>query len=222
MGVKVRVKRRKLYLDIYQNGKRVWESLGLTVSDDPAVNRENTRLAEYARAKREQQIFSGQWGLQDRLGAKKPLYSYLEGMAEGRDKQKDRVCKVLPWLEKYPGGKEIQIGQVTAKWFSNFQNYLIKDTGLSEQSASSYAYAVRMALRQAVRENIRTMRGKKAAARPRSGPGLASPPHHLIAALSCRAGRQAGAAIRNHGPAYPRKKKSRLAVFPPENFENIS
>jgi hypothetical protein len=60
MGVKVRVKRRKLYLDIYQNEKRTWEALGLTVSDDPAVNRENTRLAEYARAKREQQIFSGQ------------------------------------------------------------------------------------------------------------------------------------------------------------------
>jgi integrase len=92
--------------------------------------------------------------LQDRLGAKKPLYSYLEGMAESRDKQKDRVCKVLPWLEKYPGGKEIQIGQVTGKWFANFQQYLIKDTGLSEQSASSYAYAVRMALRRAVRENI--------------------------------------------------------------------
>jgi hypothetical protein len=60
MGVKVRIKRRRLYLDIYQSGKRTWEALGLTVSDDPTVNRENTRLAEYARAKREQQIFSGQ------------------------------------------------------------------------------------------------------------------------------------------------------------------
>ncbi|MDR0656339.1 MAG: tyrosine-type recombinase/integrase [Treponema sp.] len=154
MGIKVRVKRRKLYLDIYHGGKRIWESLGLTVSDDPAVNRENMRLAEYARAKREQQIFSGQWGLQDRIGAKKPLYSYLKGMAQGRNKQKDRVCKVLPWLEKYSGGKEIQIGQVTGKWFTSFQNYLIKDTGLSEQSANSYAFAIRMALRQAVRENI--------------------------------------------------------------------
>jgi integrase len=154
MGVKVRVKRRRLYLDIYQNGKRTWEALSLSVSDEPAVNRENMRLAEYARARREQQLFSGQWGLQDRFSARKPLYAYLEKMAEGRNKQKDRVCKVLPWLEKYPGGKDIQIGQVTAKWFTNFQDYLFKDSGLSEQSAASYAYAVRMALRQAVRENI--------------------------------------------------------------------
>jgi integrase len=156
MGVKVRAKRGKLYLDIYQNGKRTWEPLHLTVSDDPATNRENMRLAEYARAKREQQIFSGAWGLQDKLSAKKSLYGYIQQMGEGRDKQKDRICKVLPWLEKYSGGAEIQLGQVTAKWFTNFQNYLLKDSGLSEQSAYSYAYAVRMALRQAVRENILT------------------------------------------------------------------
>jgi integrase len=112
------------------------------------------RLAEFARAKREQQVFSGQWGLQDRLSAKVPLYSYLEKMGEGRNKQKDRVCKVLPWLAKYPGGLSIQIGQVTAQWFTNFQDYLSKDSGLSDQSAYSYAYAVRMALKQAVRANI--------------------------------------------------------------------
>ncbi|MFP3042050.1 site-specific integrase [Treponema primitia] len=103
---------------------------------------------------REQQLFSGEWGLIDRLGSKTALYSYIEKMSEGRDKQKDRVCKVLPWLKKYPGGLAIQVGQVQAKWFTNFQDYLLKDCGLSEQSAFSYAYAVRMALKQAVRENI--------------------------------------------------------------------
>lgn len=75
-------------------------------------------------------------------------------MGEGRDKQKDRICKVLPWLEKFPGGRNIQIGQVTAKWFSDFQDYLKNDSGLSGQSAHSYAYAVRMALRKALRENV--------------------------------------------------------------------
>jgi hypothetical protein len=78
MGVKIRVKGRKLYLDIYQNGRRTWESLRLTVSDDPAVNRETMRLAEYVRATREQQIFSGAWGLQDRTGSKMSLYSYFK------------------------------------------------------------------------------------------------------------------------------------------------
>jgi len=82
------------------------------------------------------------------------LYAYLEKMGEGRSKQKDRICKVLPHLEKYPGGREIQLSQVSPKWYKNFQDYLLKDCELSAQSANSYAYAVKMALRQAVRENI--------------------------------------------------------------------
>ena len=154
MGIKVRQKGKRLYLDIYVNGKRTWEALNLTMTNDPVTNKENMRLAEYARAKREQQVFSGQWGLQDRTSAKITLYNYLKEMGEGRNKQKDRICKVLPWLEKYPGGNVIQLGQVTAQWFTNFQNFLVKDSGLSEQSAHSYAFAVRMALKQAVRKNI--------------------------------------------------------------------
>jgi integrase len=154
MSVRIREKRKKLYLDIYLEGRRTWEALGLTVSSDPVINKETMRLAEYARAKREQQIFSGRWGLQDKTAAKMTLYTYLEKMGAGRDKSKDRVCRVIAHLEKYPGGTDIQLGQITTKWFINFQDYLKKDCELSEQSASSYAFAIRMALRQAVRENI--------------------------------------------------------------------
>ena len=154
MSVKVRKKRNRLYLDIYVDGRRNWENLNLTVSSDPAMNKETMRLADYARIKREQQIFSGQWGLQDKARAKMSLYVYLEKMGEGRNKQKDRVCKVLPHLEKYSGGRDIQLGQINSKWFKSFQDYLQKDCELSENSANSYAYAVKMAFRQAVRENI--------------------------------------------------------------------
>lgn len=154
MSVKIREKRGKLYLDIYVDGRRTWETLGLSVSTDTALNKESMRLAEFARTKREQQIFSGQWGLHDKTRSKMTLYTYLKKMCDGRDKRKDRVCRVISHLEKFPGGKEIQLGQVTAAWFKNFQDFLSKDCELSEQSASSYAFGIRMALRQAVRENI--------------------------------------------------------------------
>jgi integrase len=154
MSVRVRKKRNKLHLDIYIDGRRTWEALDLTLTTNSTINKDIWRLAEFARAKREQQIFSGQWGLQDKTSAKITLYNFLEKMGEGRDRKKDRVFKVLPHLEKYPGGRNIQLGQITSKWFKNFQDYLLKDCDLSEQSAHSYAYAVRMALRQAVRENI--------------------------------------------------------------------
>lgn len=154
MGVMVRQKGKKLYLDIYINKERTWEALKLTITNDPLTDKETRRLAEYARAIREQQIFSGQWGLQDKTSAKITLFNYLVEMGKDRNKQKDRVHKVLNWLEKYTNGNTIQLGQVTSQWFINFQNFLAKDSGLSEQTAYSYTYAVRMALRKAVRENI--------------------------------------------------------------------
>ena len=88
MSVKVRNKRNRLYLDINIEGRRNWQALNLTLSSDSAINKETMRLAEFARAKREQQIFSGQWGLQDKISAKMTLYAYLENMGEGRDRKK--------------------------------------------------------------------------------------------------------------------------------------
>ena len=156
MSVKVRKKRNRLYLDIYVEGLRTWEALGLTITGDSGADKEALRLAGIARTMREQQIFSGTWGLQDRTRAKMALYAYLEKMGEGRNRQKDRVCKVLLHLAKFPGGKEIQLGQVSGKWFESFQDYLLKDRDLSESSAHGYAFAVRMALRKAVREGVLT------------------------------------------------------------------
>jgi hypothetical protein len=63
MGVKLRVNRGKLYLDIYQNGQRKWESLGLTVSSDEQQNKEVMRIAEICRSKREIQIVENKWKL---------------------------------------------------------------------------------------------------------------------------------------------------------------
>jgi integrase len=90
----------------------------------------------------------------DPVDSKKTLYTYLNELGEGRSKQKDRVVKVKPYLERYPGGMAIQLGQITEKWFSGFQEYLLKNGGLSKSSANSYAAAVRMALRKAVRDGI--------------------------------------------------------------------
>ena len=43
MSVKIREQRGKLYLDVYQNGVRKWESLHITLSDDKKQNKERFR-----------------------------------------------------------------------------------------------------------------------------------------------------------------------------------
>jgi site-specific recombinase XerD len=87
------------------------------------------------------------------VNGKKTLYGYLEGISKERD-QKDRTHKVLKHLSSYPSGDTIRLDQVNEKWFENFQKHLVKNTGLSQTTANSYAYAVRMALNNAVHENI--------------------------------------------------------------------
>ena len=63
MGVRIRINRKKLYLDIYLNGHRTWESLGLTLTSDEQQNKEVMRIAELCRSKREIQIVEGKWSL---------------------------------------------------------------------------------------------------------------------------------------------------------------
>jgi len=153
MSVKIREKRGKLYLDIYENGRRKWEALGVNITKDKIQNKEIMDFAEICRSKRELQISEGKWGILDHLGGKMSLYNYMLNMGEKRERN-DRIKQVIPYLEKYPGGQSIQIGQINSKWFINFQEYLEKDTELSPQSAASYSHAIRLALKQAVRENI--------------------------------------------------------------------
>jgi len=51
MGVKIREKTGRLYLDIYWNGRRTWEALKISVGSDPQTKREAYRLADKIRAK---------------------------------------------------------------------------------------------------------------------------------------------------------------------------
>jgi hypothetical protein len=66
MGVSVRINRNKIYLDIWHNGQRHWESLGLTLPGDKAQRAEVMRLAEVCKSKREMQILSEKWNLNDK------------------------------------------------------------------------------------------------------------------------------------------------------------
>ncbi|MDR2759634.1 MAG: integrase, partial [Spirochaetaceae bacterium] len=108
MGVKIREKRGKLYLDINWNGQRKWESLHLTTSPDKQQNREIMRLAEICRSKREAQLVAGEWNLLDPVNGKKTLYHYLEELSLDRN-PKDRTRKALPYLKAYPGGDTVRL-----------------------------------------------------------------------------------------------------------------
>jgi site-specific recombinase XerD len=151
MSVRIRKKRGKLYLDIYAHGRRKWEALHLTLTSDRIHNKDTMRLAEICRAKRELQIVSGEWGILDLGSNKKTLYNLAKEMSDS-GKYSIRISSVLPYLEKYPGGKTAQISRINKKWVEHFQDFLLKY--LSQNTARNYILGVCQVLNKAVQENI--------------------------------------------------------------------
>jgi integrase len=149
MGVKVREKRGKLYLDIYLGGKRTWEALNLTLTTDRQQNKEIWRLAEVCRSKRETQLLAGAWDIQDPVSSKKKLVTFLEEYAKTY-KTPANVLSVVKHVKKFSNGAAIQVCQVTPNWVDQFQNYLLNKAGLSHTSALGYSKIIRAALKKAV------------------------------------------------------------------------
>jgi len=114
MGVNIRKKRGKLYLDIYSGGKRTWEALHLTLSRDKEQNKEVLRHAEVCRSLREMQLLTGAWNLQDPVAAKKRLVTYLEEYAKKHTSPTAIQC-CLYHLKNFPGGAAILLSQAPAR-----------------------------------------------------------------------------------------------------------
>ncbi|MDR0382698.1 MAG: site-specific integrase [Spirochaetaceae bacterium] len=149
MGVNVREKRKKLYLDIYLGGKRTWEALGLTLTHDREQNKEIYRLAEVCRSKRETQLLAGAWDIQDPVRSKTKLVTFLEEYSKTY-KTPANVLSVVGHVKKFSNGAAIQICQVTPNWVDQFQQHLLNKAGLSHTSALSYSKVIRAALKKAV------------------------------------------------------------------------
>lgn len=149
MSVKLREKRGKLYLDIYQGGKRTWESLHLELTKNKEQNKEIWRLAEICRSKRETQFLTGAWDITDPVAGKVSLIKFMEDYSKTYKKPTVINC-CINYIKDFNGGNVIQLLQITPKWVDNFQNYLLKQDNISRNTAAFYARLLRTALNKAV------------------------------------------------------------------------
>lgn len=149
--VKLRVKRgKRLYLDIYYNGRRTWETLPLVLGSDKRQNTDTLRIAEIARHKRELEIASGEYGLTNPVEGKRALVDYVERLCERYGPQ-DHLPKSRRYLKGYAG--EIQIGQVDERFVEGYKDYLL-DTELGKATAAHYLHALKHVLKIAVRDRV--------------------------------------------------------------------
>ena len=159
MSVKIRVQRGKIYLDIYQNGVRKWESLHLSLSDNKQQNKELLRLAEACRSKREAQLLSGEWNIKIETSKKISLAQYIKDYAKNSNQKS--LTTLLNHIKKYQNGATISLNQVTSKWIEDFQTNLLKSKKtngktLSQSSVGLYMKMLRAIFRKAMTERLIT------------------------------------------------------------------
>jgi len=147
MSVKVRVKRGKLYLDIYQGGKRTWETLHLELTKDKVQNKEIMRLAEICRSKRETQFLTGAWDISDPVARKISLIKYMEDYSKSY-KKPSVIDACIKHIKDFHGDN-IHLNQVTTKFITDFQNHLLSNEKLSQGTAAFYSRVLRSILNRA-------------------------------------------------------------------------
>ncbi len=139
MGVKIRVNRGKLYLDIYYRGRRKWESLGLTLTGDKIHDGETMRLANIVKAKKEQQLFAQEWGILDPVGSKKLLIDYCKEIASTMPPRR-HLHKALPYISEFAGNTRLDA--VDEKFLEGFKAFLLQSTKLKQVTAAHYFAAL--------------------------------------------------------------------------------
>jgi integrase len=154
----VKLRRRKLaggnvslYLDIYQNGKRQYEFLGLYLTKDKATNKETLKLAESIRAKRQLEIQNSEYGFVPHFKKKANFVDYFAKLTSTRPRDDRAWHNTLKHLKDYTGGR-IQFAAVTEQWLEEFKTYLV--TKVSQNTAHVYFSKIKATLRRAVKDKI--------------------------------------------------------------------
>lgn len=152
MGVKIRKRRGIFHLVVCYGGKRFEESTGLHDSENPVVHRQVMKVVEQLRGMREIQMAQKLNGLETKE-SRQTIYDYAATVCVSKGASSG-MPKCLPYLEKF-GGTEIKIGAVTPKWFEDFQERMIHDSGLkSAHTQEKYCCIVRQVLKKAARDGL--------------------------------------------------------------------
>jgi integrase len=151
MGIHVREKSGRLYLDVNVNGKRYWKKLDLRLGPNRALNDEMRELADTIRQEEELKYKRGEYNIVDPVAGKTPLVSYAEEIAKKQD-PKNPLPKSLKYLREYAGN--IALSAITERWIDGYRAFLLEQETLGKSTAGKYFYALGMILRRALRENM--------------------------------------------------------------------
>lgn len=159
MSVIVRERKLKngelsLYLDIYVNGRRRYESLDIHLGKDRTRNKELRDLAKSIANKTDLDIKHNQYGLIPSYKSKGNFVSYVKAILDSKPKSERSWSGAYKHLDKFTKGT-VAFREIDEKWLEDFKAYLIKvKTIKSQNTAHTYYTKIAAALNQAVKEKI--------------------------------------------------------------------
>lgn len=182
--IKVRQKPLKngnisLYLDIYRDGKRVYEFLKLYLipertKEDKEKNRVTMQLANSIKSKRIVEMQNGEYGFKSEYATDTLFYEYYRSEAQKRRNATESRGNWGDWysclhhLLIYCPNEKITFKEITPKWVQGFRDYLendavawahdyrtrIKDKPLSRNTKVCYYNKFKACINQAYEDRI--------------------------------------------------------------------
>jgi integrase len=121
------------------------------MTGDKPHDSETMRLANIAKSKREQQLFSQEWGILDPVGSKKLLIDYCEEVASTMP-PKRHLHKALPYIKEYAG--KIRLDAVDERFLEGFKASLLSKSSIKQITAAHYFAALCHVLKLAFQSRL--------------------------------------------------------------------
>ncbi len=128
--MKVTLRKKKLlngnysyYLDIYHQGKRKYQTLGMYTSKDRQHNKEIQKLAEQIRNKTELELQSNNYNFIPEFKKRTSLIKYLQNIADSKA-DANLEMNTLVHLKRYTRG-DITFQEIDEVWLEKFKKHLI-------------------------------------------------------------------------------------------------
>jgi integrase len=163
MSVTVREKKRNkggviLYLDVYHNGARKYQSLNINISpaDSKKSVKEKRRLAEIKKSEKEIELASEGSSYRPEHLKKVDFYNYLESYLDSYTKKDVRMIqRAIQLFMDFNNKNKLYVNELTPRLIEGFRDFLIDPiNGLSGETPKNYFSRFKKVLRAAVRDNV--------------------------------------------------------------------
>jgi integrase len=155
--MKVTLRKKKLltgnysyYLDIYHQGKRKFQFLGMYTTKDKIQNKEIQKIAEQVRNKTELELQSNNYNFIPEFKRRTSLITFLQQKADKSSKW-GKYYNTLKHLKDFAKG-DVTFQEIDEAWLERFKEYLVSK--VSQNSALTYFQSIHYIFKLAKREKI--------------------------------------------------------------------